>query len=599
MPESGSELRRSGKRSGAASSAPELTTAQNLAGGQTGAMVEEDRAGDAPSGPHVAWRLATARRLAPAYRALPTVAALTVTGSVGAGLADRFSDLELDCYWTRPPSKQDRGRPAKVAGGASLVVWPYDPDEKEWSEDFELDGLSITVSGFLVADVETLVDALTSATEADPDPMKQVRAASIGHSVVLLGAGLIEGWRARLETYPDALVAAAAARALDADQLPGWASRQALVERGDLLAVHDLLVRAQRAVLQAVSALNRAYLGHPLAKWQRSTVAAFRLAPPALGDRLERMWSLPPSEALGEAETLLVETATLAGRHGAVEVDELIDAVRRRRPALWPPSVGAAGADAGTHDHRYRPRSVPGRGDLRETARSYDAVAERYAEEIGGELAAKPLDRALLGALVETCAGGVVADIGCGPGHVAAHLADRHLADRHLAGHRLAVLGVDLSVAMCSIARRAGVPAASADMEALPIRSDSLAGLVCWYALIHLDAEGRAGAYREIYRVLRPGGYALVAFHTSDPETPPGGVKALSEWSGQDVHLLFRFLDPGQETAALRGAGLHLIARTDREPGAGEHPSRRSYLLMQRRSEAVADLGEAADLLDC
>ena len=36
---------------------------------------------------------------------------------------------------------------------------------------------------------------------------------------------------------------------------------------------------------------------------------------------------------------------------------------------------------------------------------SYDRVAERYADEIGGELAGKPLDRALLRCLVELVGG--------------------------------------------------------------------------------------------------------------------------------------------------------------------------------------------------
>ena len=49
--------------------------------------------------------------------------------------------------------------------------------------------------------------------------------------------------------------------------------------------------------------------------------------------------------------------------------------------------------------------------------RSYDAVAEDYAARFGGELAAKPLDRALLSSLVEQNGNGVpIADLGCGPG---------------------------------------------------------------------------------------------------------------------------------------------------------------------------------------
>ena len=113
--------------------------------------------------------------------------------------------------------------------------------------------------------------------------------------------------------------------------------------------------------------------------------------------------------------------------------------------------------------------------------RSYDTVADRYASEIGGELAAKPLDRALLDAFAETCAGGTVADLGAGPGHVAAHLAARGVG----------TVAVDLSPAMCRLARSgAGIPAAAGDLTGLPLATGIVAGAVCWYALINLDTPG-------------------------------------------------------------------------------------------------------------
>jgi hypothetical protein len=43
---------------------------------------------------HIAWRMAVGRRAAEVYAANASLAALTVAGSVGAGIADRFSDLE-------------------------------------------------------------------------------------------------------------------------------------------------------------------------------------------------------------------------------------------------------------------------------------------------------------------------------------------------------------------------------------------------------------------------------------------------------------------------------------------------------------------------
>jgi SAM-dependent methyltransferase len=218
--------------------------------------------------------------------------------------------------------------------------------------------------------------------------------------------------------------------------------------------------------------------------------------------------------------------------------------------------------------------SVDSVDDTARTRAGYDQVAERYAAEIGGELAHKPLDRALLDAVVEVVAGGLIADVGSGPGHIAAYLRTR--------GGR--ALALDLSPSMCAIAiHDNAVPAAAGDLTCLPVRSGALAGLVCLYAVIHLDTTQRAEAYREFARVLRRGGQALVAFHVSDADLPDGGAKTLNEWWGQPVELTFRFLDPQQEAAALAAAGLAVTARLDRTPHpSAEHASRRCYLLVER-----------------
>jgi SAM-dependent methyltransferase len=206
--------------------------------------------------------------------------------------------------------------------------------------------------------------------------------------------------------------------------------------------------------------------------------------------------------------------------------------------------------------------------------RSYDAVAERYAAEIGSELDGKPLDRALLETVAELAGQGPVGDIGCGPGHVAAYLSKRGVS----------TIGVDLSPGMCLVAlEHANLPTAAGDMGCLPLASSTLAAIVCMYAVIHLDAAQRDAVYSEFARVLRPGGHAMVAFHVHDDEISAGGAKTMTEWWGQEVDVVFRFLDPSVELAALTTAGLEFVARLDRQPYAGvEHPSHRSYLLVRR-----------------
>jgi ubiquinone/menaquinone biosynthesis C-methylase UbiE len=85
--------------------------------------------------------------------------------------------------------------------------------------------------------------------------------------------------------------------------------------------------------------------------------------------------------------------------------------------------------------------------DVQAVRNAYDTVAVDYADLLRTALAAKPLDRALLAAfaeMVQAAGGGPVADVGCGPGWVTAHL--------HSLG--LDVFGIDLSPAMLAVARR-------------------------------------------------------------------------------------------------------------------------------------------------
>jgi hypothetical protein len=103
------------------------------------------------------------------------------------------------------------------------------------------------------------------------------------------------------------------------------------------------------------------------------------------------------------------------------------------------------------------------------------------------------------------------------------------------------------------------------------------------YAVIHLETDQRAAAYREFARVLTDGGQALIAFHTSDAEHRTGERERLSEWWGHDVDLTFHYLDADEEVAVLDRTGLELVARLDRSPHTGtEHQSQRSYLVVRR-----------------
>lgn len=198
----------------------------------------------------------------------------------------------------------------------------------------------------------------------------------------------------------------------------------------------------------------------------------------------------------------------------------------------------------------------------------YAPIARAYHEELGDELAGKPLDRAFLAAFAERCDGRIV-EVGCGPGQVTRFLAER--------GAR--VEGVDLSPEMIAQARAASPELAFevADMFALPYPAGALAGIVAFYAIVHLPTAELGGVLAEWHRVLAPGGLLAVAFHAGTETVH------VDELFGVATDLDFTFHAPEAVAAALTAAGFTVEARLDRAPYPGlEHPSHRSYFLAHR-----------------
>src|SRR5690348_8691674 len=106
--------------------------------------------------PAVARRLALAEQAASAYVANPHVAAVLVAGSVGRGLADEHSDIELDVYWAEPPTPEERSAAVEGAGRERV----YDVvDELEWADGYLVDGVKVDTSGFLTSTIDGHLDA--------------------------------------------------------------------------------------------------------------------------------------------------------------------------------------------------------------------------------------------------------------------------------------------------------------------------------------------------------------------------------------------------------------------------------------------------------
>ncbi len=188
--------------------------------------------------------------------------------------------------------------------------------------------------------------------------------------------------------------------------------------------------------------------------------------------------------------------------------------------------------------------------------RAYDTIAVEYADMFRTELDRRPLERALLAAFAELVGDRPVADLGCGPGRLTAHLRDLGVS----------ASGIDLSPEMIAIARRdhPDVRFEVGSVLALDLPDGGLGGLLAWYSLIHLPPEQLGRAFAEFRRVLAPGGHLLVAFKAGDQHgRPPWAEKrglALQTW----------WSPPDRIAAMLDDAGFRPRARLEREADVDE-----------------------------
>jgi SAM-dependent methyltransferase len=228
--------------------------------------------------------------------------------------------------------------------------------------------------------------------------------------------------------------------------------------------------------------------------------------------------------------------------------------------------------------HIARRRTATGGGapadHVSSTRAAYDAVVDAYAQLVGTEIspAIEGLtDRALLDAFARSVsgrAGRPVADIGCGPGRVAAFLATRAVD----------VVGVDLSPAMLAVARAAhpAIGFAAGRLTDLPFPDRALAGAVCWYSIINTPPDDLAAVGAELARVLAPGGRLLVGFQAGT-----GEAVHHTQAYGRDVALTSYRHAPDVVADRLTAAGLRVHARVLREPEHAHESSPQACLLAE------------------
>ncbi|MFJ9691713.1 class I SAM-dependent methyltransferase [Kitasatospora sp. NPDC101183] len=208
---------------------------------------------------------------------------------------------------------------------------------------------------------------------------------------------------------------------------------------------------------------------------------------------------------------------------------------------------------------------------LADVRASYDTVVDGYLRLVPAPEAMDAWSRAMLAAFAELVRRQErpVADLGCGPGRVTAHLARLGVRDAY---------GLDVSGGMIAAARRLRpeLRFVQGEMARLGEPDGALGGILAWYSVHHTPAAELPALFAEFHRALAPGGHLLLGGHVGE------GVRRPTEaYGGHPVSYASHLVPAERLVGLLVGAGFTVTTRL--EQPRPSHPAGGYVALLAER----------------
>ena len=188
------------------------------------------------------------------------------------------------------------------------------------------------------------------------------------------------------------------------------------------------------------------------------------------------------------------------------------------------------------------------------TRQAYNLAADRYHSLFHDELEKKEYDRMLLDFFAGRLNNGsLICDAGCGPsGHIGKYLANKGMV----------ITGIDISDRCIELASvlNPDMHFVREDMAKMNCENDSFDAVISYYSIIHTPKNLVHIVLREFYRVLKPGGYLLIAVKAGSEES------LQSELIGFETEILLSLFSENEIREYLIRNGFDIFFSEKREP---------------------------------